>query len=318
MVKVYAEGVDYSWARPQPSALFKAGKRFACRYIAGTGGKNLSKAEAAALAKAGVAVVSNWENAAGDARYGEAKGHAAGVAAKRNHAACGGPADRPIYFSIDFDASTAQLPTCYSYLLGAAKALGTDKKPNWDRVGVYGSYRVVEYMHSKGVKWLWQTYAWSGGKLSSHAHIHQYHNGVKVAGADTDLDAALQQDYGQWGTAGSPTSSEDDLPTVKEVWHTDNTVMTANMEYDADYVKDNPGWTAATALEVANRHARIGRQTTEAMFAELKTMHAEMKAANDADAKRDADLLALVDKYKSGGATADEVMAQIADKLSSK
>ena len=50
------EGVDYSWSRPDPAALVKAGKRFVIRYVSyDQTGKNLTRKEADAIRAAAVA-----------------------------------------------------------------------------------------------------------------------------------------------------------------------------------------------------------------------------------------------------------------------
>jgi len=56
---VAVEGVDYSWSRPDPAALIKAGKRFVIRYVSyDQTGKNLTRKEADAIRAA--AVASRW------------------------------------------------------------------------------------------------------------------------------------------------------------------------------------------------------------------------------------------------------------------
>jgi len=52
--------------------------------------------------------------------------------------------------------------------------------------------------------WGWQTYAWSGGKVSGKAHIYQYHNGVPFDGADCDLNRSLQSEIGAWKPMADP------------------------------------------------------------------------------------------------------------------
>lgn len=206
------EGVDYSWARPAPSELYRLGKRFGVRYLSwgssgrgssvlsgASNGKVLTKAEADKLQAAGLSVVSNWEFRTDDQMRGRDGGRYDAREADRIHKACGGPDGAVIYFSTDFDASTSQLATCYEYLRGCADVLG------WDRVGVYGGYKTIAFMHAKGVKWLWQTYAWSGGRWHPAAQLQQYRNGVKVAGSDVDLNRATQTHYGQWNAAPKPS-----------------------------------------------------------------------------------------------------------------
>jgi Domain of unknown function (DUF1906) len=207
------EGVDYSSARPSPAALFAAGKRFAVRYGGpGSSGKHLTLAEANALRAAGLSIVANAEGSSGGFT-----GRTAGVSWARSadtaFRACGMPADRPIYFSVDWNVTSAQWPGVVNALRGAADVIGAG------RVGIYGSYNAVVWARRDGVAhWFWQTYAWSGGHWAGGNHLEQYRNGVIVAGGDCDLTRALTVDYGQWGqqrpapvAPNGSTDGEDDM-----------------------------------------------------------------------------------------------------------
>lgn len=206
------EGVDYSYARPNPAGLVKAGKRFAVRYVTppGKGAKGIDQAEYDALHAAGIAVVVVWENRAGDAMEGWPQGVADAKAAQAGLQRIVGLGDRlPVYFAVDWEAQPGELPTIRAYLQGAASVLG------WQRVGVYGSYRVVENAADFDVAaWFWQTYAWSGGKVSTHAHLHQYLNGQSLAGGTVDLVRALKPEYGQHNVAADTVTAP--VKTVKD------------------------------------------------------------------------------------------------------
>src|SRR5512138_2249096 len=117
------EGVDYAWSRPDPAGLYAAGKRFASRYLSyDDTGKNLTLVEAEQLAAAGIAIVANWEWRAGDAKSGFAGGAQYGAEAERQAAACGMPAGRPIYFSVDYDPAGNYGPVD-AYFQGIASVL---------------------------------------------------------------------------------------------------------------------------------------------------------------------------------------------------
>jgi glycoside hydrolase-like protein len=299
------QGVDYSWGRPDPRELFRLGKRFAVRYLSyDTSGKNLTKAEADRLSAAGLSIVSNWENAAGDQLGGYNRGAIHASEAARLHKACGGPAGRPIYFSVDFDASTSQLATCYNYLRGAASVIG------WDRVGVYGGYRTINYMRDRGVKWLWQTYAWSSGQWAAGTHLQQYHNGVKLAGADTDLDRAMQTDYGQWGQ-DMPIDNDD----VRKIWNSDGLVAAPTSALRED--PGNKHWAPAGFLRSIRDAVRPrvtdgwkafwpddGPNTSVGTASTRAAIYAR-RAAEDVAALRGevAGLTLLVQQALAGGAT---------------
>jgi hypothetical protein len=191
-------GIDYAWARPRPSVIKSSGYNFACRYLSyNTTGKNLTASEAQALIAAGVSIVSNWEYSTSDALGGFNKGVTIATEAQRQALACGAPADRPIYFSVDFDATEAQQATINAYYDGIASVIGRG------RTGAYGGYYVIKRLFDAGkITWGWQTYAWSGGNWDSRAQLRQVKNGITVDGGDCDKDEAWAADYGQWG--GTP------------------------------------------------------------------------------------------------------------------
>ncbi|MEV6963782.1 DUF1906 domain-containing protein, partial [Hamadaea sp. NPDC051192] len=189
------QGIDYSWGRPDPSAIVAAGYSFVCRYVSwSTTGKNLTRAEADALRDAGLGIVTNWEYSANEALNGYSAGVENATEAYRQAIACGMPSNRPIYFSVDFDATEAQQSAINSYFDGVASVLGRS------RVGAYGGYYVIKRLFDAGkITWGWQTYAWSGGSWDSRAQLRQVQNGITVDGADCDRNEARAADFGQWG-----------------------------------------------------------------------------------------------------------------------
>ncbi|NUT18687.1 MAG: DUF1906 domain-containing protein [Hamadaea sp.] len=189
------QGIDYSWGRPDPSAIAAAGYSFVCRYVSwSTTGKNLTRSEADALRAAGLDIVVNWEYSANEALNGYSAGLENAKEAQRQAIACGMPADRPIYFSVDFDATEAQQSAINSYFDGVASVLGRS------RTGAYGGYYVIDRLFDAGkITWGWQTYAWSGGSWDSRAQLRQVQNGITVDGADCDRNEARSTDFGQWG-----------------------------------------------------------------------------------------------------------------------
>lgn len=194
------EGVDYAYARPSPQCLYSSGKRFVVRYLSyDTNSKNLTRTEAEAISTGGLSLVCNWEAEANGALGGYAEGLRAGQTAKRLASDCGQPDARPIYFSVDFDASTGDLQKSMEYFGGVIDAIG------FSRCGVYGGYNTIDYfVKQRSAQWFWQTYAWSAGRLHKSANLYQYHNGQTVCGGSVDLDRAITSDYGQWKVGGDP------------------------------------------------------------------------------------------------------------------
>lgn len=187
------EGADWAGARPTQAQLKTAGVTFGCRYLldaARNAGKRFTRAEALTVNGWGIDTVSNFEYATNGALLGYKQGveDARTVLAEIKFL---GIPRKVVYFSADFDLSISQIPAVLDYLAGCASILGKEN------VGVYGEYDLIEAAAKAGYKWLWQTYAWSRGLLSSHATLYQYHNGA-FSGWDGDRDRALTADFGQW------------------------------------------------------------------------------------------------------------------------
>lgn len=209
------EGVDYSTDIPNAAKLAAAGKRFACRYGGpGTDDKHLHASELAKLKAAGIAVVANAEGASNGFR-GYSAGKSWAQSALTMFRNLGMPEDRPIYYSVDWNATSKDWADIDNALQGAASVTGVN------RVGIYGSYYTLAHAHSAGTaKWFWQTYGWSDGKQPApYTHIYQYHNGVNVAGADCDLNRALKDDFGQWGVDMAVDLTSESVIAVRDaVW----------------------------------------------------------------------------------------------------
>jgi len=191
-----AFGLDY--VSGPPIADMQAAKvAFVCRYLSevnpATQVKLLMPQEARALSAAGISIVSNYEWYANRPLEGYVAGVQDAQIAASQHKACGGPVDRPIYFSVDADVAPVDVA---KYFEGIASVLGKG------RVGAYGSYRVLEYLFNMGlISWGWQTYAWSAGAWEPRAHIQQYLNGVSFSGHSVDYNRSVMPDFGQWRTA---------------------------------------------------------------------------------------------------------------------
>ncbi len=195
-------GVDYAWSQPSPQALVNGGYTFAARYLSYDSSKDLSPGEARALMAAGIDIVANWEAGAEDALAGYSTGYSEAQTALQIATACGMPAGRPIYFSVDFDASPGQQAAIDDYFQGAADALG-----GVQHVGAYGGYYVIQRLFDHGkIAYGWQTYAWSGGQWDPRAQLRQVNNDQTVGGADVDVDQAQKNDFGQWGP-GAPSTT---------------------------------------------------------------------------------------------------------------
>lgn len=196
-------GCDYSFARPSPSSLTSMGYKFVCRYLSGdpSGGKDLTSSEQSSLEAGGIDIVLNWETTGTDAMNGYNAGVSDATSAKSEAESLGQPTNRPIYFSIDFDAQSGDAASINAYFQGVASVIGVA------RTGVYGGYYIVKELFDAGlVHWGWQTYAWSNGAWDSRAQLRQVQNGVD--NGQLDADEATVPDYGQYGP-GSPVNGGD-------------------------------------------------------------------------------------------------------------
>lgn len=207
------KGLDYAWAHVPPSAVAQYGD-FVCRYLSGDISKNLGKAEAADLASRGVWCVVVYETVANRATAGFAAGASDAAKAQIMGKALDMPASAPIYFAVDFDSDGRDVK---DYFAGVISVLGVA------RTGVYGGIRAVSYLHRSGlVRWVWQTYAWSGGAWYTTTHIRQVQNDIVIGGVGCDADVAFPDaklgHYGQWMPNKSPISNpvpaakDDDMP----------------------------------------------------------------------------------------------------------
>ena len=203
------EGVDYSFQRPSPTNLKLGGKAFAMSYTGPGSGKFFTKAEIGALHAVGIAVVMLAERFPDSALSGHAEGVSQAQEADAMSFTWGLPADRPIYFAVDFDMQVSQRPAVLSFLEGVAAVIGHN------RVGIYGGIRTTEWAaQNRYASWFFQTYAWSGTDLGPAANVYQYRNNQILGGANVDLDRSITVDFGQWpnavaavATAGADTAA---------------------------------------------------------------------------------------------------------------
>jgi peptidoglycan hydrolase-like protein with peptidoglycan-binding domain len=193
-------GFDYAWESATIARLIELltsnQADFACRYINDPGGKGIDAAEAAALDAANIIIAPVYETTGTDFTGGYSAGMRAGATAAALLRARGAPAGSYCWFAID--TGTFDFSNTNAYLRGA-KA-GTAEFI----AQLYGSYYVVEAAHAAGMgDKHWQTYAWSNGRLSDHAALYQYQNGVMIGGISMDRDRTLTAMQGPWAHFGA-------------------------------------------------------------------------------------------------------------------
>lgn len=203
------KGLDFSWARPNPALIKSQGYDFVIRYVdfPGASGKGLTKPEYDGYLAANFGVGLIFESTSGRALEGINAGIQDGMQCLVQAELLGWPEDKPYYFAVDFDATPANFPAIDAYLTGAARAIGSSL------IGVYGSYSVIEHCFSANTAaYFWQTYAWSGGAISTHHNIFQYQNGVNLSdGSLVDLNTASNTNSGVLMPTQPSTLTVDEL-----------------------------------------------------------------------------------------------------------
>jgi hypothetical protein len=216
--------IDHAAGRVGARAAKDAGYDGAIRYLAnsperGLPNKILTPEEAKEYIDLGMPLVSNWQKGkheTADWRRGYDGGVADARAALGHHQLCGGPPNRPIYFSVDEDVNLSTWNSLVlPYLNGAASVLGKE----W--VGVYGGQRSMWWAEEDGFRWRWQTKGWSRYDANGNWNIAlpvQWVDGVQIRqvrvdedrinGIGIDVNTTHAEDFGQWNLATTPAKEE--------------------------------------------------------------------------------------------------------------
>jgi hypothetical protein len=190
---VTIKGIDVAWAKPSIAQIKGVGAQFVARYFSHDPNKNLTASQVTAYKAANIGSVVVWETTAGRALAGRAAGITDAKAAEAQRKAVGLPDDMVIHFAVDLDTTWAKVQ---AYFDGIISVIGLA------RTGCYGGVKVITGAYGHGIRFLWQTVAWSGGVWSVHATIQQ--RGGTVLGGSADLDYATVTDYGQYPRPNTP------------------------------------------------------------------------------------------------------------------
>ena len=189
------EGVDTA-ARIGAAAarwLRGGGFAFAARYLVpesgGTKWKALTKAEAAEIRAAGLALMLCWETAARRVRDGEAAGRSDAATARALAEAMGVPPGTVIYYAADYDVPAADHDAVEAYLRGAADAAGPYP------VGLYGHDRLIAAMSARGAcRRFWRSAAWSTGDAGAAVVQTEWQGGARAKALAGTLGFAVDLD----------------------------------------------------------------------------------------------------------------------------
>lgn len=174
-------------------AFAEQGVKFVGRYVKANSWKTIEPAEAQRIQAAGMQILSVFERTADRTKQGASAGTVDGIEAFKQAKKIGQPTGTAIYFAVDYDAPASQLDNIAAYLRAAQREI------TGYRLGVYGSYSVINAMAAKfpGI-YLWQTRAWSKGKVSELAHVYQREIDVQANGHQIDWNDLLTLDAGLW------------------------------------------------------------------------------------------------------------------------
>lgn len=192
-------GIDIAWDRPSIAEIKATGASWVARYFSPDPTKNLHASEVTSYGAAGLGIVTVYEGAATRALAGRAAGVSDAQAAVAQNRAVGLPDTTVIHFAVDTDTDWASVAP---YFDGVISVLGLA------RTGTYGGLKVINGAHTAGIRYLWQTVAWSSGVWSPYATIRQP-GGMTLAG-NADFDTSMASDFGQY-----PRPSETDMDATQ-------------------------------------------------------------------------------------------------------
>ena len=156
--------------------------------------KRLTLEEVQVITNNNLKIISIFETTANRAIGGTSYGIEDGKSARREADLLNMPKNACIYFTVDFDATPKDYELIEKYLLAAKSQIGRYK------IGVYGSYFVIEEMKKRNVcNKYWQTVAWSKANISNHISLYQYSIDQKLYGISVDLNLSYGDD-GSWNS----------------------------------------------------------------------------------------------------------------------
>lgn len=188
--------IDEDWSKVDPQAARALGYTGVIGYVSqDTTGKNLTRADVDAIHAAGMSVGLVYEYNPKSALGGHTQALKDGMAALLSASYLQVPRMVALYAAVDWDVQPQEMSSVASYLAAYSQLIHN----NGFRSGVYGGYNVCNAPAVRvNVDFLWQTYAWSGGRWAEPLAVRQVRNGVHVAGAVVDQDETSVADWGQW------------------------------------------------------------------------------------------------------------------------
>lgn len=183
---------DYSWARPTVDRY-----EGVMRYLYANRGTrpDLTGAEVNDLHQQGKPIGLIWQADKAGAGEGKQRGADDSQRANREADKLGAPDTAAIFYTVDADLSPEQVAGYFA---------GVRSVPGGRPVGIYGSARIIDWAHSEGIPWRWQTRAWSRGVISKHAHLYQRDHNVEDKPPTGLLDRNVKYaDFPAWEPKGA-------------------------------------------------------------------------------------------------------------------
>jgi hypothetical protein len=182
------------------------------RYLAGRDPwlwKGLTADEAKTIQAAGLTLFSIFEKGPTAVSYFTNAQAMKDAADAMNWAAdVGQPANTAIYFTVDYDAQDKDFPAILAYFKTLRKYLKGFK------IGAYGKYDVLNYLHANNAADYWfQTIAWSGGKRCSFNNLYQFQCDKTMCGIDVDYNN-IEKDTADIGAWNQPKPVESVKPAA--------------------------------------------------------------------------------------------------------
>ena len=181
------------------ATLIKAqGYEFVGRYLSKSTWKLISPPEAAALKAAGLGIVLVYEDGPTTATYfSPGRGTSDAGRAISQAGALGAPAGTAVYFTVDYDASAADVAgPITAYFNEIVAAFASDA--SGFVVGAYGSGRTCQTLSAAGLAqytWRAQSTGWAGYSLPGPWSISQG-PATTACTLSVDLDSAAASSYG--------------------------------------------------------------------------------------------------------------------------
>jgi hypothetical protein len=201
---------DYSFSKIPAKKVKEAGIAGVIRYLGKDSKKRITKEEIEDIKANGLTlnlVYQDWGQAPYiNKEYGESDGRRALEQLKE----LGLPEDSVVFFAIDFDTSSGGYNTRIREYIKAAQQFVKN-------AGIYGGFHTCELFRYTNVP-RWQTYAWSGSKVSDGILIYQYKNGQSFAGGQVDFNRTDLKNYGQIDLNGSQKPSVPKKIEVDEIF----------------------------------------------------------------------------------------------------